>query len=78
MKLYIDKISKSYGSNLILNQFSVSLEPGIYALLGPNGAGKSTFMSILTGNLRADSGEMIYIDDTGNPDNVLNMGWEVV
>lgn len=74
MKLYIDKISKSYGSNLILNQFSVSLEPGIYALLGPNGAGKSTFMSILTGNLRADSGEMIYIDDTGNPDNVLNMG----
>lgn len=42
MKLIVNDTSKSYGSNLALNQFSVVLEPGIYALLGPNGSGKST------------------------------------
>ena len=40
MKLTVSNISKSYGSNLALNSFTASLEPGIYALLGPNGSGK--------------------------------------
>ena len=33
---------------------------GIYALLGPNGSGKSTLMNVLTGNLKADSGDITY------------------
>lgn len=74
MLLSINNVSKSYGSNLALNQFTSVLEPGIYALLGPNGSGKSTLMNILTDNLKADSGEITYSDDSGNTENVLNMG----
>lgn len=74
MKLFINNISKSYGTNLALNQFSATLEHGIYALLGPNGSGKSTLMNILTDNLKADSGEITYTDDSGNTENVLHMG----
>lgn len=74
MILHIMRISKSYGSNLALHQFTSVLEPGIYALLGPNGSGKSTLMNILTDNLKADSGEISYTDEAGNMENVLNMG----
>lgn len=74
MKLHIDNISKSYGSNLALNKFTATLEPGIYALLGPNGSGKSTLMNILTDNLKADAGEITYTDDSGKQENVLEMG----
>lgn len=74
MKLFINNISKSFGTNLALNKFYLSLTPGIYALLGPNGSGKSTLMNILTDNLKADSGEITYTDDSGNTENVLHMG----
>lgn len=74
MILNFDHISKSYGSNLALNNFTISTHPGIYALLGPNGSGKSTLMNILTDNLKADSGEITYTDDAGNTENVLHMG----
>ena len=74
MKLNINGVSKSYGSNLALNNFTASLEPGIYALLGPNGSGKSTLMNIITDNLKANSGEITYTDEHGNTENVLKMG----
>ena len=74
MLLSINNVSKSYGSNLALNQFTSVLEPGIYALLGPNGSGKSTLMNILTDNLKADSGEITYTDEAGHTENVFDMG----
>lgn len=74
MKLIINNISKSYGSNLALNAFTIDLEPGIYALLGPNGSGKSTLMNILTDNLKADSGVITYENAAGVCENVLHMG----
>ena len=61
--LTIRDLSKSYGSNLALNQFTYSFDHGIYALLGPNGSGKSTLMNIVTQNLKSDNGE-ILLDDT--------------
>ncbi len=61
--LTINDLSKSYGSNLALNQFTYSFDHGIYALLGPNGSGKSTLMNIVTQNLKSDNGE-ILLDDT--------------
>ena len=73
MKLTIDKVTKSYGSNKALDMFSAELEAGIYALLGPNGSGKSTLMNILTDNLDADSGEIFYESD-GKRENVRDMG----
>lgn len=62
MKLEINNISKTYkkGTVKALDNFSVTLTPGVYGLLGPNGAGKSTLMNIITDNLNADSGEVLY------------------
>ncbi len=60
MKLVLDKISKSYGKNKALSEFSAELTPGVYALLGPNGSGKSTLLNIVTDNLKADSGKIYY------------------
>ena len=73
MKLTINKISKSYGTNKALSEFYAELTPGIYALLGPNGSGKSTLMNIMTDNLKADSGEIIY-EGGGESENVIKMG----
>ncbi len=74
MILTIDKISKSYSSNIALSEFSSTFESGIYALLGPNGSGKSTLMNIITDNLKADSGEITFAANGGSPENVLKMG----
>ena len=74
LKLCFREVTKSYGSNLALDHFTASLEPGIYALLGPNGSGKSTLMNILTDNLKADAGEITYTSDDGVAEDVLKMG----
>ncbi|MGM9641656.1 MAG: ATP-binding cassette domain-containing protein [Eubacteriales bacterium] len=73
MKLTINNVSKSYGSNKALQHFTADLEPGIYALLGPNGSGKSTLMNIITDNLKSDEGEILF-SDGGEAENILKMG----
>lgn len=73
MKLTINGISKSYGTNKVLSEFTATFEPGIYALLVPNGSGKSTLMNIITDNLKADAGEITYQDGDGEPEDVLKM-----
>ncbi|MDF2537946.1 MAG: hypothetical protein K0S76_967 [Herbinix sp.] len=60
MELIIDCVSKHYGAKKALDSFSLKLTPGIYGLLGPNGAGKSTLMNIIVGNIRQDSGDVLY------------------
>ncbi len=53
----IQHISKSFGSQKVLNDVSLEIPAGqIVGLLGPNGAGKSTLMKILIGLWSADSG----------------------
>ena len=74
MKLQLNHISKSYGTNKALSDFTATLTPGIYALLGPNGSGKSTLMNIITDNLKADSGSITYAEDDGEGEDVLKMG----
>ena len=69
MELKLEHISKSYGKNKALSDFSMTFTPGIYALLGPNGSGKSTLMNIITDNLKADAGEIFFDDE-----NVKKMG----
>ena len=62
MRLEIKNLCKPYKKGVVkaLDDFSVTLTPGVYGLLGPNGAGKSTLMNIITDNLNADSGEVLY------------------
>jgi ABC-2 type transport system ATP-binding protein len=57
--LQIEKLSKSYGKRLVLQDLTLHIQPGeIYGLLGPNGAGKTTTINILCNLLRADSGSI--------------------
>ncbi len=60
MPLEFHCLCKSYGTNKALQNFTISLDNGIYALLGPNGAGKSTLINILAGLLDATSGHITY------------------
>ena len=55
----LQHISKSFGSQKVLNDVSLEIPAGqIVGLLGPNGAGKSTLMKILIGLWKADSGKI--------------------
>jgi ABC-type sugar transport system ATPase subunit len=53
-------VSKRYGGVQALDDVSLDVARGsIHGLLGENGAGKSTLVKILTGAVRADSGEIL-------------------
>ncbi|GAB7140968.1 ATP-binding cassette domain-containing protein [Deferribacterales bacterium RsTz2092] len=70
MLLCIDKLKKSYGAGTALDCISLEMGAGeVLAFLGPNGAGKTTAISILTGLIRQDSGDIYYGGELFNPDN---------
>ena len=53
-------ISKSYGSEVVLENVSFVVNPGERAgLIGPNGSGKSTLLRIIAGVEEADSGHVV-------------------
>lgn len=57
--LELEHISKSYDDTTILNDFSYSFNKGErIGIIGKNGVGKSTFLKIITGEEKADSGEV--------------------
>lgn len=57
--LYIDRLGKSFGATKALVSCSLDIAEGeIRALLGENGSGKSTLVKILSGVLRADTGDI--------------------
>ena len=58
MKLQIENLSKSYGRNQGLKDFSLSIEPGILGLLGPNGAGKSTLLKMIATAIKPTEGSI--------------------
>lgn len=60
MSLQIEEVSFSYGKHLALNNFSASLENGVYGLLGANGAGKTTLISILVKILSPQQGRVLF------------------
>ncbi len=50
-------VSKIFGGNTVLDNVSITLEPGqIHSLCGENGAGKSTLIKILSGAYQPDAG----------------------
>ncbi|GAA5394979.1 sugar ABC transporter ATP-binding protein [Streptococcus uberis] len=60
MKIDMRGISKSFGSNKVLEKIDLSIASGqVHALMGENGAGKSTLMNILTGLFPASHGDII-------------------
>ncbi|EJK86473.1 ABC transporter ATP-binding protein [Agrobacterium sp. SHOUNA12C] len=55
----VNHLKKAFGGLTVTNDVSLSMAPGDrVALIGPNGAGKTSFVNLVTGNLRADAGEV--------------------
>ena len=78
----MEHINKFFGRVQALNDISLSVRRNeIVGLLGDNGAGKSTLIKILSGALRADSGD-IYIDgskvDIRNTTDAIAQGIETI
>ena len=70
MSIEVLSVSKSYETQLALNEISFSAKKGeIIGFLGPNGAGKSTMMKILTGYISPTKGTVSVsgIDVLKNP-----------
>jgi ABC-type branched-subunit amino acid transport system ATPase component/ABC-type branched-subunit amino acid transport system permease subunit len=61
MLLIVDKARKQFGGLVAVNDVSFEVKSGqIIGLIGPNGAGKSTTFNLVTGVLRATSGEITF------------------
>ena len=56
MLIELDRVTKTYGKVVALQDLSVTLPAGATGLLGPNGAGKTTMIRTLLGLIRIDSG----------------------
>jgi ABC-type multidrug transport system ATPase subunit len=53
------RLTRTFDRTVALNDLSFSIATGeMFALIGPDGAGKTTFFRIVTGLLRATSGEV--------------------
>jgi ABC-2 type transport system ATP-binding protein len=61
----IKNITKSFGSNKVVDDVSFEVEDGeIFGLLGPNGAGKTTIIRILLDIFTPDSGTVSILGST--------------
>ena len=62
--LRTENMSISFGGLKALNNVNMHIKEGeILGLIGPNGAGKTTLFNVITGFLKADSGEIIFGDE---------------
>lgn len=53
-------ISLSFGDRALFKDVNIKFTPGnCYGVIGANGAGKSTFLKILSGDVQADTGEIV-------------------
>ena len=67
----INHLHKSFGNVHAVNDLSFKVKKGeFFAFLGINGAGKSTTISIMCGELKRDSGEVVI--DNKNIDTDMN------
>lgn len=57
--IIVKNITKRFDDKLVLDNISFEIKGGdIFGLIGPNGAGKSTLISIMTGLIKSNSGEV--------------------
>lgn len=67
-------LTKSFGMVRAVDGVSVRIQEGeLVGVVGPNGSGKTTFLNLVTGYLRPDRGEILYLGRpvTGLPSRVL-------
>ncbi len=57
--LKLEKITKSYQENTVVNQVSIEVQSGeILAIVGESGSGKTTLLNIIAGNIMPDFGTL--------------------
>jgi energy-dependent translational throttle protein EttA len=80
-------LSKGFGDRLLIDNFSFSLpRGGIVGIVGPNGAGKTTLFRMLTGQEKADGGEirigpsvkLAYVDQSRQQLNDKHSVWQEI
>ncbi|MFB3904086.1 MAG: ATP-binding cassette domain-containing protein [Acidobacteriota bacterium] len=60
MPIVLDALSKSFGRQPVVKQFSLEVKDGeLFVLLGSSGSGKSTVLRLIAGLLRPDSGRIL-------------------
>ncbi|MDR6999437.1 ABC transporter ATP-binding protein [Neobacillus niacini] len=61
--IIVNEVSKSFGKKQVLNNVSLTIEPGqIYGLIGPSGSGKTTLVKIIVGMDRPTKGNVTVLD----------------
>jgi sulfate-transporting ATPase len=82
-----DKVGKTYGENILMEDMTFSLPPGgIVGVIGPNGAGKTTLFRMITGQEGPDSGsfkngdtvKLAYVDQSRDDLDPKKSIWEVI
>jgi branched-chain amino acid transport system ATP-binding protein len=59
--LSLERVCKSFGALRVADDITLSVAEGeTLGLLGPNGAGKTTLFNLISGDLRADSGQIVF------------------
>jgi energy-dependent translational throttle protein EttA len=80
-------LRKGFGERLLFDNLSFNLPAGgIVGVIGPNGAGKTTLFRILTGQEKADNGEvrigpsvqLAYVDQSRQALNDANTVWQEI
>ena len=58
-------LTKSFGGNTAVDQISIDIkEKRCTGIIGPNGSGKTTLLNLISGMLKADSGDVVYAGGT--------------
>ncbi len=59
--LQVEAVQKSFGDFTAVYGASLTVEQGgLVAVIGPNGAGKTTLFNLISGQLKADKGKIIF------------------
>lgn len=74
--LKVQNVSKRFEERNILNDISLTIQPGeIVVLKGENGSGKTTLLNIILGILKADQGDVkLYGRSPQDPDSKARVG----
>ena len=71
--LQIENLSKYFGGIAAVSDCSLKIKTGsITGIIGPNGSGKTTLFNLISGNLKASSGKVLFYDEDVTDVHLMN------